>query len=114
MEELTEIKDDAQQRSWSSHDDFDGIKDLLNHFLSLIQDGNPTVLTKLVQTFCSVGQHGCYEFVETLVLYYQMETRAELRALILKVLDALGEADQEVFSVLQLALGYESCLWLWV
>lgn len=42
-----------------------------------------------------------YEVLDTLVVYYQMETRSPLRVILLQLFAALGGIDREVFPVLQ-------------
>ena len=126
IEELTAMKNDAQQRSWSIYDDSTVIAEsvalsaptaappdsaccngqffppgaslhipastdsvsiplpespttrcgrYLEELLALVTEADPRVVAKLVATYTSVGQLGQYEILDTLVVYYQMETR---------------------------------------
>eukprot|EP00040_Diaphanoeca_grandis_P028332 m.163881 g.163881 ORF g.163881 m.163881 type:complete len:707 (-) comp31311_c0_seq3:74-2194(-) len=101
IEELTAMKNDKQQRSFSTHDDVDIIKDYLSEFSSIVEDADERVVKHLVKTFQSTGQLGDYEIVESLVVYYQMETRSDIREQVLKLFMSLGARDSEVFTVLQ-------------
>ena len=65
------------------------------------QQGDPASVMAAVRAFQSPGQVGRYEIVETLVVYYQMETRLPLRQRLLALFRALGGRDADVYTVLQ-------------
>ncbi len=77
--------------------------------MSLVQQGDPAAVARIIRTYASVGQVGEHEIVETLVVYYQMETRLELRLLLLRLFGALGTLDRAVFSVLLVCVCASSC-----
>ncbi len=123
MTELTDMKNDAQQRSWSIYDDSDIIQEYLDEFLVLmevpaakmfslhmffnflytvnLQQADPRGVALGVRLFHSPGQVGKYEIVDTLVVYYQMETRVLLRLRLLRLFFRCVELDADIIAVLQ-------------
>jgi hypothetical protein len=102
MGELTAMAHDAQQRSWSDYDDAPVIREYLAEFVALTRAANPAVVVAAVRDFRTVGRlGGHHEVVDTLAVYFQMETRPALRVLVLRLLLALVALDPTVVVVLQ-------------
>nr|KAG5691816.1 hypothetical protein BaRGS_016628 [Batillaria attramentaria] len=103
--ELTACKDDSQQRSWALYEDEAVIHEYLEELLSILENAKPAICRKVVA-------RDNYEILHSLVQYYQMETRAVLCRLLLKVFGALCSLQKEVvcqllYSVLPLELAQE-------
>jgi hypothetical protein len=62
FEELTTMKNDAQQRSWSSSDDAGVISEYLEEFISVVEDANPREVVDAVTQFQSPGMVRCAFF----------------------------------------------------
>eukprot|EP00047_Mylnosiga_fluctuans_P017398 m.61081 g.61081 ORF g.61081 m.61081 type:complete len:693 (-) comp7060_c0_seq1:698-2776(-) len=101
MQELTDMKNDAQQRSWSIYDDSDVIGEYLGELKQLVGEADPQVVVSVLRGWNSPGQQGAYEFAETLVVYYQMESRVNLRELVLELFFEFGALDPELNLTLQ-------------
>eukprot|EP00118_Oscarella_pearsei_P015869 m.146815 g.146815 ORF g.146815 m.146815 type:complete len:700 (+) comp38454_c1_seq4:14-2113(+) len=97
LSELKACKDDSQQRSWALHDDYAVIVEYLEELLTLLSDADRAVSQSMVQ-------RDGYDAVDSLVTYYQMETRAPIRLLLLKVFGALCDLDHIVISILLASL----------
>lgn len=91
--EMAACKDDSQQRSWALHEDESVITEYLTELVSILDNANPEICRH------SVAKDG-YDAVDTLVLYYQMETRVSIRLLLLQVFGALCGLDARVISEL--------------
>ncbi|XP_072027426.1 NCK-interacting protein with SH3 domain-like [Amphiura filiformis] len=91
FQELTECKDDSQQRSWALHEDERIITDHLQELITILSDADPKVCRAVIQ-------QNHYEAIHDLVLYYQMELRSSLRLLLLKTFGALCGLDPEALS----------------
>ncbi|XP_071807661.1 NCK-interacting protein with SH3 domain-like [Asterias amurensis] len=96
--ELTDCKNDSQQRSWALHEDEAVISEYLEELSSILSDANPDVCKAVIQ-------RDNYEVINSLILYYQMEMRTSLRLLLLKVFGVLCGleaviASQLLYSVL--------------
>lgn len=103
--ELTACKDDSQQRSWALYEDESVIHEYLEELLSILENAKPAICRKVVA-------RDNYDILHSFVQYYQMETRAMLCRLLLKVFGALCSLQKEVvshllYSVLPLELGQE-------
>eukprot|EP00041_Stephanoeca_diplocostata_P019158 m.407664 g.407664 ORF g.407664 m.407664 type:complete len:831 (-) comp21229_c0_seq1:35-2527(-) len=102
MEDITAIVEDTQQRNWAAgSDDTNAIHAVLHEMLVLVRDADSKRVRHLVEAFQSVGRAGVYEIVETLVVYYQMETRAVLRDDLVKLFVCLTHNNPAVLPVLQ-------------
>ncbi|XP_030841299.1 NCK-interacting protein with SH3 domain [Strongylocentrotus purpuratus] len=93
FKELTACKDDAQQRSWALHEDEAIISGHLEELITILSDADPRVCKAVVKK-----DH--FEYIQNLVLYYQMELRSSLRLLLLKVFGALCNLDRDALSSL--------------
>ncbi|XP_067946552.1 NCK-interacting protein with SH3 domain-like isoform X2 [Watersipora subatra] len=78
---IAECKDDSQQRSWPLHEDEFYISGKLSKLLEILTMGNRDVLLK--------GILDNLDQVQGLVVYYQLETRASLRTIMLQIFGAL-------------------------
>jgi len=65
IDELTAMKNDAQQRSWSVYDDSPVILEYLEEFLALATEADPRAVASVIETFTSGGS-GRYEVLDTL------------------------------------------------
>lgn len=103
--ELTACKDDSQQRSWALYEDEAIICEYLEELLSILENAKPAICRKVVA-------RDNYDILHSLVQYYQMETRAVICRLLLKVFGALCSLQKEIvthilYSVLPLELAQE-------
>jgi len=80
LDELTQHKEDSQQRNWAVHEDFQTIKDLLNQLLTVMDEIDPSICR-------TVLQEDDYMYINNLIVYYQMEARPKLR---ISLLHAFG------------------------
>eukprot|EP00050_Salpingoeca_kvevrii_P001420 m.169443 g.169443 ORF g.169443 m.169443 type:complete len:648 (+) comp10367_c0_seq11:1236-3179(+) len=101
FEALTEVVNDSQQRSWATHEDADAIMRLLGEITSLVEDGDPRLVKCMLRDFVSPGHFESYEIVGTLVDFYQMETRVELRLALLELFLRICEREPAVVPILQ-------------
>lgn len=76
----------------------------IEEFVALVTEGDPAVTKRVIREWSSPGQVGFYEIVETLVVYYQMETRNDLRLALLRLFGCLGELDTAVRGMRLLAI----------
>lgn len=93
FEQITDVKNDSQQRGWAVHDDLSTITSCLEELLQRLGDADPTISLSIIK-------EDKYENILTLVTYYQMETRASLRLLLLQLFGLLCGLEIEVVSVL--------------
>ncbi|EGD80751.1 hypothetical protein PTSG_01339 [Salpingoeca rosetta] len=104
FERISGYAEDAQQRGWAIDDDTAEIHQCLHQFRRLVDDANPTVVMRLVRQWLTPGRTGQYEIVEILSVFYQMETRVDLRLEMLLLLIALIKLDMDVIPILQLTV----------
>ncbi|KAK3927966.1 NCK-interacting protein with SH3 domain [Frankliniella fusca] len=93
LSELTKCKDDQQQRSWALYEDQSIISEYLEEIASILTNADPNICRHVL----SLDQ---YQYVVNIALYYQMETRWELRSRVLKVLQAMCVLDGHIVSIL--------------
>jgi len=98
---LTEMRNDAQQRSWAIEDDAFVIKDNLEEFTAIVREAHPEAVIKTLRGYQSIGQVTSFEILETVIAYFQMETRLELRMACLDLFTAVVALDADVPRVLQ-------------
>ncbi|XP_074646748.1 NCK-interacting protein with SH3 domain-like isoform X2 [Tubulanus polymorphus] len=91
--EMAACKDDSQQRSWALYEDEEIILEYLEELFSILSKANASVSRHLIR-------RENYECVDTLVLYYQMETRSTIRNVLLNVFAALCGLDVLVIDIL--------------
>ncbi|XP_053399452.1 LOW QUALITY PROTEIN: NCK-interacting protein with SH3 domain-like [Mercenaria mercenaria] len=91
--ELTECKDDSQQRGWHLHEDEDIINSNLEEMSSILENAKQSVAKKALA-------RDNYEGVYSLVQYYQMENRLRLKLVLLRVFGAMCSLDSAVISLL--------------
>ncbi|XP_077292148.1 NCK-interacting protein with SH3 domain [Arctopsyche grandis] len=90
---LTACAQDAQQRAWALHDDNHFITQHLQEVITVL----PSADVRVSQDILSMEQ---YEYVNALVLFYQMETRWHIRQLLIQVFGIMCALDREVVKVL--------------
>ncbi|XP_028967957.1 NCK-interacting protein with SH3 domain [Galendromus occidentalis] len=100
FERLTEVfkglyltKNDEQQRSWPLHQDENTINTMLEQLYSMLVEIDSKTCARVLAS-------ENYEYITTLVAYYQMETRHSLRVWMLRVFLTCCELDYCVVSVL--------------
>lgn len=93
LDELTEHKEDSQQRSWAVHDDEGILHKLLKNLHSILLDADPAVC----QTVFKLDD---YDYVNMLVVYFQMEERQSLRQLLVEIFGCLCGLKKEILSQL--------------
>lgn len=93
LDELTEHKEDSQQRTWAVHEDEGIIFKLLKELLSILLDANPSVCR-------AVLKQDDYEYVNMLVVYFQMEERRSLRQELVEVFGCMCGLEKEILSEL--------------
>ncbi|XP_022081462.1 NCK-interacting protein with SH3 domain-like [Acanthaster planci] len=91
--ELTDCKNDSQQRSWALHEDEAVITEYLEELIAILSDANPDVCKAVIQK-------DNYEIINSLVSYYQMEHRTSLRLLLLKTFGVLCGLESAILSQL--------------
>lgn len=80
--ELADAKNDSQQRSWMLHEDEADISNYLTELIRILVDADPKICR--YEMSCDA-----YNSVNNLVLYYQMESRWNIRKLLLKAFKAM-------------------------
>ncbi|KAG5684601.1 hypothetical protein PVAND_013826 [Polypedilum vanderplanki] len=80
--ELLDAKNDSQQRSWMLYEDETDITNFLTELIRILVDADPKVCR--YEMSCDA-----YNSVNNLVLYYQMESRWNIRKLLLKAFKAM-------------------------
>lgn len=93
LAELTKCKDDQQQRSWALYEDQSIISEYLEEIASILTKADPNICRHVLSS-------DQYQYVVNVALYYQMETRWDLRASVLKVLQAMCVLDGHIVSIL--------------
>eukprot|EP00730_Choanoeca_flexa_P001564 TRINITY_DN10690_c0_g2_i5.p1 TRINITY_DN10690_c0_g2~~TRINITY_DN10690_c0_g2_i5.p1 ORF type:complete len:1024 (+),score=262.72 TRINITY_DN10690_c0_g2_i5:69-3074(+) len=104
LEAVTAITTDSEQRNWSVGDDSASIATILEELEHVVKNANPAVVKQIVRKWCSPGQTGEYEIADTLVRYYQMETRNELRLAIIRVLGELVIQDLDMIESIKVSV----------
>ncbi|CAK8698497.1 unnamed protein product [Clavelina lepadiformis] len=90
---LTEIKDDAQQRNWAIEDDKQKITTILNDIIESLSNGNKQdCINELLKDDC--------QSVTMLTVYHQMESRVSIRILVLQVLGVICSLSTKFISAL--------------
>ncbi|CAH1784420.1 unnamed protein product, partial [Owenia fusiformis] len=99
--EMAYCKDDSQQRSWSLHEDESVITEYLQELITILDNADPDIIRQVLLA-------DDFEALETLVVFYQMETRVSIRLLLLKSFGALCGLSYEVlFTILNTVLPLE-------
>lgn len=80
--ELSDAKNDSQQRSWMLYEDEADITNYLTELIRILVDADPKICR--YEMSCDA-----YNSVNNLVLYYQMESRWIIRKLLLKAFKAM-------------------------
>ncbi|XP_022808498.1 NCK-interacting protein with SH3 domain-like [Stylophora pistillata] len=93
LNELTEHKEDSQQRSWAVHDDEGILSKLLKNLLSILLDADPAVCRTVLKL-------DDYDYVNMLVVYFQMEERQSLRQKLIEIFGCMCGLEKEILSQL--------------
>lgn len=80
--ELADAKNDSEQRSWMLYEDETDITNYLTELIRILVDADPKICR--YEMSCDA-----YNSVNNLVLYYQMESRWNIRKLLLKAFKAM-------------------------
>lgn len=80
--ELADAKNDSEQRSWMLYEDEVDLTNYLTELIRILVDADPKICR--YEMSCDA-----YHSVNNLVLYYQMETRWNIRKLLLKTFKAM-------------------------
>ncbi|KAL7026662.1 hypothetical protein ACKWTF_005119 [Chironomus riparius] len=80
--ELADAKNDSEQRSWMLYEDEIDLTNYLTELIRILVDADPKICR--YEMSCDA-----YHSVNNLVLYYQMETRWNIRKLLLKTFKAM-------------------------
>ena len=78
LDQLVEHKNDAQQRGWAVHEDFQPIQRLLDKLLQIMEEVDPNICRKVLQA-------QDFHYLNELVVYFQLESRAALRISLIQV-----------------------------
>ncbi|XP_050099171.1 NCK-interacting protein with SH3 domain [Anopheles aquasalis] len=91
--ELSDCKNDAEQRTWMLHEDEADISEYLTELIRILTDADPKICR---------SEMACdhYQSIINLVLYYQMETRWSIRKLLLKAFHAMCHLDYTTVDIL--------------
>jgi hypothetical protein len=93
FQDLADCKNDSQQRSWMLYEDETEITHYLTELVRILTDADPKICR--YEMSCD---H--YQSIVNLVMYYQMENRWSLRALLLKAFRAMLMLEVTVVDVL--------------
>uniref|UniRef100_A0A182N0W8 SH3 domain-containing protein n=1 Tax=Anopheles dirus TaxID=7168 RepID=A0A182N0W8_9DIPT len=91
--ELSDCKNDSEQRTWMLHEDEADISRYLCELIRILTDADPKVCR---------SEMACdhYQSIINLVLYYQMETRWSIRKLLLAAFRAMCHLDYTTVDIL--------------
>jgi len=89
FEELTKCKEDDQQRNWMLEEDEQKIHDLLNHVCDRLQNAPRNASLQVLQRFK-------YFYVNNMIEYFQMETRRQLRRLLIEAFLLMCSLDSNI------------------
>ncbi|XP_052872723.1 NCK-interacting protein with SH3 domain [Anopheles cruzii] len=91
--ELSDCKNDSEQRTWMLHEDEADISQYLTELIRILNDADPKICR---------SEMACdhYQGIINLVLYYQMETRWSIRKLLLKAFRAMCHLDYTTVDIL--------------
>lgn len=84
--ELVSCKDDSQQRSWALHEDEAIISEYLEELQAILSDADARVSRAVIQK-------NNYDYLSSMVLYYQMEHRVRIRLLLLRAFGGICGLD---------------------
>ncbi|XP_070508314.1 NCK-interacting protein with SH3 domain [Chironomus tepperi] len=91
--ELADAKNDSEQRSWMLYEDEVDLTNYLTELIRILVDADPKICR--YEMSCDA-----YNSVNNLVLYYQMETRWNIRKLLLKTFKAMCLLDVTCVDIL--------------
>uniref|UniRef100_A0A182KBA9 SH3 domain-containing protein n=1 Tax=Anopheles christyi TaxID=43041 RepID=A0A182KBA9_9DIPT len=91
--ELSDCKNDSEQRTWMLHEDEADISQYLTELIRILTDADP----KICRSEMACDQ---YQSIINLVLYYQMETRWSIRKLLLTAFRAMCHLDYTTVDIL--------------
>lgn len=91
--ELSDCKNDSEQRTWMLHEDEADIRQYLAELIRILTDADP----KICRSEMACDQ---YQSIINLVLYYQMETRWSIRKLLLAAFRAMCHLDYTTVDIL--------------
>lgn len=89
FEELTKCKEDDQQRNWMLHEDEHKITNLLHHVCDRLQNAAKNASLQVLQRFK-------YFYVNNLIEYFQMETRWQIRRLLIEAFLLMCSLDSNI------------------
>ena len=93
FDELTKAKEDDQQRNWMLHEDEEIILCQLSMICSTLQNASRDVCLHVLR------RHK-YFYVQSLVEYFQMETRWSIRKLLIETYTLMCTLDQDIVSLM--------------
>lgn len=93
FEQLTQCKEDDQQRNWMLYEDEQSISNLLLHLSDCLTNSDKRVSCYVVAKFK-------YFYVHNLIEYFQMETRWSLRKLLIENFMLMCSIDPVIISVM--------------
>ena len=93
FDELTKAKEDDQQRNWMLHEDEEIILNQLGQLGSTLQNASRDVCLHVLR------KHK-YFYVQSLVEYFQMETRWSIRKLLIETYTLMCTLDQNIVSLM--------------
>ncbi len=93
FEELSKRKEDDQQRNWMLHEDEGRICDLLRNVCNRLQSGPTSASLHVLKRFK-------YYYVNTLIEFFQMETRGSIRSLLIEAFMLMCSLDTSIISMM--------------
>jgi len=93
LDQLSEHKEDSQQRNWAVHEDFEVIKTLLEDVVKVVDEIDPSVSKTILKEDES-------RYINDLILLYQMEHRPKLRIALLHVFGCCCQLGEDFVSTL--------------
>ncbi|CAG9773992.1 unnamed protein product [Ceutorhynchus assimilis] len=93
FKELTNCKEDSQQRSWMLHEDEGIIKEYITELISILSNADLSISRHVIS---------CDQFhvIITLIEYYQMEIRWPIRQLLLQAFGVLCSLDKIILDIM--------------
>ena len=93
FDQLTKVKEDDQQRNWMLHEDEEIILSQLGRVCSTLQNASQDVCLHVLR------RHK-YFYVQSLVEYFQMETRWSIRKLLIETYTFMCTLDRNIVSLM--------------
>uniref|UniRef100_A0A0K2V8L6 SH3 domain-containing protein n=1 Tax=Lepeophtheirus salmonis TaxID=72036 RepID=A0A0K2V8L6_LEPSM len=92
LQKLTECKEDDQQRNWMLHEDESNIGKLLDNLYDLLMKCEPGITISVLSRYK-------YFYIQSLIEYFQMETRWSLKKCMMEIFITMCSLDEVIISI---------------